>query len=261
MATDWKKGLVRGRQNKPPRLVIYGGHGIGKSTLGNSFPNSIFIATEEGLDTLGVNAAFPKAEALDEVRQAIGHLAKDEHDFKTCVLDTADWLVEPLIEKEVQDAHTAQDLAYGKGAMLVAEEFRSVLSGFDTLRSKRGMNIVIIAHAEARRYDDPLNEPYDRFEPKLPKRCNALLQEWADVVAFANRRVIVKSTDVGFKNKARRGVSTDDRQLHFVGSAAFSAKSRYPGAPEAVDLKLGEDGKTDLAELAKFIPIVGLENA
>lgn len=258
---DWKDGLVRGKQNKPPRLVIYGGHGIGKSTLGNSMPSPIFISTEEGLDELGVNAAFPKAEALADVSKAIGLLAKSPHDFKTCVLDSADWLVEPLIERVITANNTPQDLAYGKGQVLIAEEFRNVLTGFDTLRNKRGMNIVIIAHGEARRYEDPLAEPYDRFEPKLPKRCNALLQEWADAVAFASLKTIIKSTTTGFNNKARRATTNGDRQLFLNGSPAFSAKSRYPGVPDTIDLRLLDNGKTDIEELAKFIPIVGLEQA
>jgi len=251
--SDWQDRLTRGRQKTPPRIGIYGGHAIGKSTLANRFPNPIFISTEDGLDAIDLNAAFPRARAYEDVLQSLGKLAKEPHDFKTVVLDTADWLVEPLITRYVEGKHEPKDLAYGKGAVLIAEEFRNVLTGFDALRRKRGMNIVIIAHAEIRRFENPMTEPYDTYRPKLPVRCNALLQEWLDVLAFASFKVIVKNTDVGFNNKVRRGVGTGDRLLHLVETPAYVAKNRYDFEDSEVEMTF--------ENLAKFIPIAGLERA
>lgn len=37
------------RENRPPRIMIYGSEGVGKSTFGASAPNPIFIQTEDGL--------------------------------------------------------------------------------------------------------------------------------------------------------------------------------------------------------------------
>lgn len=224
--SDWKDKLIVGKQELPPRICVYGGHGIGKSTLASMFPSPIFISTEDGLASLDITS-FPRAETVDDVAQNIRTLIKEDHEFKTLVLDSVDWLVEPLIVSDIESKHDEKALAYGKGAMMIAESFRELLSGFDVLRKKRDMNIVILAHATTVKYEDPRSEPYDRFQPKLPTRCNALLQEWVDVLAFAAFRVIVKKSDAGFGNQVSRGITTGERLLHVVENPAYVAKNRY----------------------------------
>lgn len=232
--SDWKETLIVGKQHLPPRICIYGGHGIGKSTIASQFPNPIFISTEDGIGSLDITS-FPRAETVDDIAQSIRNLIKEDHGFRTVVLDTVDWLVEPLITSDVESKHDAKDLSYGKGAMMIAESFRELLTGFDVLRKKRDMNIVILAHAATVKYEDPRSEPYDRFQPKLPNRCNALLQEWTDVLAFAGFRVIVKKSDAGFGNQVSRGITTGERLLHMVENPAYIAKNRY-NCPDTIPM-------------------------
>jgi hypothetical protein len=227
---------VVGKQANPPRICIYGGHGIGKSTLASKFPAPIFISTEDGLDSLDVTS-FPRARSIQEVVDSIKTLLKEEHEFKTVVIDSVDWLVTPLIEANVEASHDAKELAYGKGQMLVAEEFREILQGLDALRRKKAMNVVLIAHAAVVKFEDPRTEPYDRYSPKLPNRCNALLQEWVDVLAFAAFKVIIKKSDAGFNNTKTRGVTTGERLLHFVENPAYNAKNRY-SCPEDIEMTI-----------------------
>jgi hypothetical protein len=232
--SDWKTQLITGKQELPPRICIFGGHGIGKSTIASQFPKPIFISTEDGLASLDV-VSFPRAETVDDVAQNIRTLIKEDHDFKTVVLDSVDWLVEPLITGDIESKHDAKELAYGKGQMMIAEAFREMLSGFDVLRKKRDMNVVLIAHSSIVRYEDPRSEPYDRYQPKLPNRCNALLQEWVDVLAFAGFRIIVKKSDVGFNNSVTRGITTGERLLHMIENPAYVAKNRY-NCPDTVPM-------------------------
>lgn len=243
--SNWQDALRKGKQDVPPRICIYGGHGIGKSTLASKFPAPIFISTEDGLDSLDVTS-FPRATKVEDVVDNIKTLIKEDHEFKTVVIDSVDWLIEPLIVSNVESSHDAKDLAYGKGQMLVAEEFREILQGLDVLRVKRRMNIVLIAHAAVVKFEDPRTEPYDRYQPKLPNRCNALLQEWADVLAFAAFKVIIRKSDSGFNNQKTRGVTTGERLLHFVENPAFAAKNRYT-CPEEVEMTI--------ENLEKLIPI------
>jgi len=239
--SDWTNNLRKGKQSVPPRIVIYGGHGIGKSTLASQFPKPIFISTEDGLDSLDVTS-FPKAAHIKDVVESIKTLIKEDHDFKTVVIDSVDWLIEPLIVGNVEATHEAKDLAYGKGQMLVAEEFREILQGLDVLRMKRGMNVVLIAHATVVKFEDPRTEPYDRYQPKLPNRCNALLQEWADVIAFAAFKVIIRKSDSGFNKEKTRGVTTGERLLHFVENPAYAAKNRY-ACPDEIEMTIENLGK------------------
>lgn len=223
---DWKSALIVGKQELPPRICVYGGHGIGKSTLAAQFPQPIFISTEDGLASLDVTS-FARAETIDDIESNIRTLIKEQHDFKTVVVDSVDWLVEPLITSDIESKHDPKDLAYGKGQMMIAEAFREILGGLDVLRKKKDMNIVLIAHANVVKYEDPRSEAYDRYQPKIPNRCNALLQEWVDVLAFAGFRVLIKKDDAGFGNKTNRGITTGERLLHLIENPAFVAKNRY----------------------------------
>ena len=242
---SWKKNLIVGKQELPPRICIYGTHGIGKSTIASQFPEPIFISIEDGIDGLDVTS-FPKATHVNDVVESIKTLIKEEHDFRTVVVDTVDWLVEPLVVEDVENTHDAKDLAYGKGQMLVAESFREILQGLDALRRKRNMNVVLLAHANIVKFESPMTEPYDRYTPKLPNRCNALLQEWVDVLGFAAFKVIVKKADTGFNKEVTRGVTTGERLLHLVENPAYLAKNRY-ACPDNIELKL--------EEIKKYIPI------
>ena len=243
--SNWKDNLVVGKQELPPRICIYGPHGIGKSTLAAAFPKPIFISTEDGLSTMDVTS-FPKANKVGDVVASVKTLIKEEHDFKTVVVDSVDWLVEPLIVEDIEGAHDAKDLAYGKGQVFVAESFREILQGLDVLRKKRAMNVILIAHSAINRFEDPRTEPYDRYQPKLPNRCNALMQEWVDLLAFINYKVLIKKTDVGFNNTKSRGVTTGERLMHFVENPAFLAKNRY---------SLPDDMEMNYEEFAKLVPI------
>jgi len=243
---NWMDNLRVGKQAVPPRICIYGGHGIGKSTLASRFPAPIFISTEDGIDSLDVTS-FPKAEKIDDVVGSIKTLLKEEHEFKTVVVDSVDWLIEPLITASVNTQYDEKQQAYGKGQMYMAEEFREILQGLDALRMRRGMNVVLIAHAAVVKFEDPRTDPYDRYQPKLPKACNALLQEWADVLAFAAFKVIIKKSDAkGFDSAKVRGTTNGDRLLHLVENPAYAAKNRY---------ECPDDFEMTIENIIKYIPI------
>jgi AAA domain len=58
---------------KPPRILIHGVHGVGKTTYAAGAPDPVFILTEDGLGTLDV-PHFPLARTFDEVMQALASL-------------------------------------------------------------------------------------------------------------------------------------------------------------------------------------------
>lgn len=216
-----------------PRVMVYGVEGIGKSTFAAGAPNPIFILTEDGLGSLAVDH-FPLATSVGDVLSAIGTLYSEQHDFQTVCLDSLDWL-ETMIWKEVESKHDAKDLAYGKGAVIAAEKWREVLEGLNALRNEKGMSVILIAHCTIKRFDSPEVEPFDRYQPKLQDRSNALIREWCDAVLFANYKTLIKKDDVGFNKTVSRGISNGERLLYTSERPAYMAKNRY-SLPESIPL-------------------------
>lgn len=216
-----------------PRVMIYGVEGIGKSTFAAGAPSPIFIQTEDGLGSLEV-AHFPLATCFQDAMDAIGSLYSEKHEFGTVVIDSLDWL-ENHIWKDIEAKYDAKDLAYGKGAVIASDKWREVLEGLNALRNDRHMAVILIAHTTIKRFDSPEVEPYDRYQPKLQDRSNALIREWCDAVLFANYKTIVKKDDVGFNRTSNRGISTGERLLFTSERPAFMAKNRY-GLPDSIPL-------------------------
>jgi hypothetical protein len=207
--------------------------GIGKSTFGAGAPNPIYILTEDGLGSLNVDH-FPLATSFQDVMDAIASLYKENHAFETVVIDSLDWL-EAIIQREIEQKYDAKDLAYGKGSLIAAERWREILDGLNALRNDKGMAVILIAHTTIKRFDSPEVEPYDRYQPKLQERSNAVVREWADAVLFANYKTIVKKDDVGFNQTNNRGISTGERLLFTSERPAYMAKNRY-NMPESIPL-------------------------
>ena len=224
--------IQRGRVLKPPRVLLYGVHGIGKSTFGAHAPKPIFICTEDGLGSIDTNH-FPLATTFADVQGMLETLITEDHEYETVVLDSADWL-EAIMAAEIEANYEPKDLAYGKGALVLANKWRDVLAMLNALRD-RGLAVIVLAHTEIKRFDSPESEPYDRYRPKLQERSSALVQEWADAVLFANYQTIVKKDDVGFNKTVARGISTGRRVIYTQETPAYYAKNRY-ALPSYIDL-------------------------
>lgn len=251
--------IRRTAAHKPPFAVVYGTHGIGKTSLAASAPNPIFIQTEDGLGPIDADRYLPDPESdrlpktLDEVMDAVQTLYEEKHDFQTVVLDSADHL-EPLIwAAACKDNGWAniEAAGYGKGYVAALDHWRAVLDGFAMLRDDKNMGVVIIAHAAIQRFDSPETEPYDRYTIKLHKAASALLQERADLVMFNNYRVSTVKADVGFNKKATRAVGNGDRLIFTSERPAFLAKNRY-SMPDQIALP--DDPTAGWQEIAQHIP-------
>lgn len=224
--------ITRGRSMKAPRIFLYGVEGLGKTTFASRAPNPVFLFTEEGQGLLDV-ARFPLVASSADVLSAIDSLIREQHDFETLVLDTADWL-EQIIFREIDARHEPKDLAYGKGAVIAANRWSEILAGLDAVRDA-GMSVIILGHSTIKRFDSPETEPYDRYQPKLQDRTSALIREWADAVFFGNYRVVVRKTDVGFNKEVARGISTGERLMYTSEKPSHMAKNRW-GLPESLPL-------------------------
>lgn len=253
--------VVRGRQERPVRVVLYGVEGVGKSTFAADAPAPIFLCAEDGTAHLDVTR-FPTPRTWHEALDALTILAREEHSYKTLAIDSLDWL-EPICWAHVCQVHgkrNIEDFGYGKGYVHALDEWRQLLARLDVL-TRTGMNVVLLAHSAVRRKDNPDSDAFDRYVIKMHDKAAALLMEWADAVLFAQHELRVIHDRQRNKSK---GQSSGARVMRTTWTAAYDAKNRF-GLPETLPLSWDEleearraardaDPKVLRAEVVALVP-------
>lgn len=223
------------RNSLPPRVVVHGDGGVGKSTFAAGAYKPVFLPFEDGLSGLEVDA-FPLLRSYQDAIDALASLASGDHDYGTAVVDSLDWF-EPLVWEKVSKDHgkkSIEEIPYGKGYAEALPLWRTFLDGLNHLRETRGMAVILIAHSQIKRFEAPDSEPFDRYEIKLHKGASAMVREWADVIGFAHHETAIKKDSNGFTTRAR-GVGTGRRLLRVAETPACVAKNRY-SLPDVIPL-------------------------
>ena len=227
--------ITKGREAQPPRIMIYGSEGVGKSTFAALAPNPVFVQTEDGLSEIDCSK-FPLAKSFDDVVLQLQAVRDEQHDYGTVVIDSLDWLERLVWDRVCADYGVKSiekaDGGYGKGYVHALTYWRQIVSILNDIRSKRGMAVVMIAHAAVERFEDPEHAAYDRYTPRLHKKACSLVCEWVDAVLFASRRLRVDSTT---GKAAPVGADGGERILRTNGSPACIAKNRF-GLPTELPL-------------------------
>ncbi len=228
------ESIKNGREAKPPRIMIYGQEGVGKSTYGANSPKPIFLQTEDGLSEIDCHK-FPLAKTLSDVLASLQALINEDHDYQTIIIDSLDWL-ERLIFDEVCREYGVKSIekadgGYAKGYVHALSHWRKILNSLEQLRDEKGMACILIAHSKIEKFEDPESSAYDRYSPRLHKHANALISEWVDAVLFATRRFRTQKEDAGFNRErtiaAPIGADGGERIIRTVGGPACVAKNRF----------------------------------
>lgn len=244
-----------GAQRPPLRVVIFGAAGVGKTTLGTSFPASVVLRTEDGIGRTQATV-FPLCKSYPVAVEYVKALYEQPHNFQTLVVDSADWLT-PLVEAEAQRRHGVSDLAaveYGRGYTWAADVWKEFMACLDKLRLGRSMHIVILAHAAPVEMRDPQGEKYTAWGLKLQKQVASRLQEWSDEIWYLTTDIVAGKTS----GKERIGRGSGSRVVHTMPSAGWTAKTRWLNSGEYV---CGEDMTYSaiLAELFSVQPVAAKE--
>ena len=236
------KRISKGKQERPPRVTVYGFDGVGKTRFAGGAPDPFFLDINKGSFAYDVQRAVP--ESWPEVLEWIGAVEKGQIKCQSLVLDDLSTL-EHLgnLEFFPGTTITKYDGGYGKGEDLSVTRWRELIGAIERVWLS-GKTIVLVGHAHVKHFDDPTGPGFDRFELAMRGKLAGLVRQWSDYVLFA--REDVSQQKVGGDVKA---VTSGVRWLHTQRSPAFDAKSRGTTLfPERVLLSWDEFAKARAAD-------------
>jgi hypothetical protein len=220
--------------------MLYGIHGVGKSSWAAQAPGAIFLNVEDGVNDIDC-ASTDHLKSYEAVLGAIDWLQRNEHPYKTVVVDTIDW-VEQLIFKDIctqAGVTSVADIDFGKGFPRAIPKWKLFLELLDNLRRTRNMAVILLAHSRVEKFSNPEGSTYDRYAPDLWTNARGegagnMIQEWCDEVFFASFRVFTTTEGKGFNEKVV-AVGGKERYIRTSESASCLAKNRL-GLPDELPM-------------------------
>lgn len=228
--------ITNGKKHRAQKVVIYGAEGIGKTTLASQFPDPLILDLEEGSSSMDVRRV-DDIRTWNQLGDALKEVIADPTICKTIVIDTADKaeaMATNALLARIPDTDnegnpiqkSIEYFGYGKGYTYLAEQM-AILVSYLSLIARKGVNVVVIAHAQMRKFEQPDEMgAYDRWELKLQKKVAPLFKEWADMVLFLNYKTSV-AQDKNGKRKALGG----ERVIYASHHPCWDAKNRH-GLPD-----------------------------
>lgn len=242
----------------PNRYGLHAVEGWGKTSLGAQFPSPVFIQTrgETGLETL-IDAGrlpetphFPEIMQWQDLRHAIRLLTSEKHQYRTLIVDTLNG-AEKLCFEDTRRKHYENNvekfMAYGKGPMTAAEEWRGFLQELDELRQQRKMIVLALVHTKVSKFKNPEGSDFDRYQPELEAAIWSLTHKWLDVVMFGN---FLQITATDSNDRRQKGVGGDTRMLYCTRTAAWDAKNRIGLPPQ---IQIGDSAQVAYQQLLEAV--------
>lgn len=249
-------------QDGPGFVTIFGDAGTGKTSLAATFPDPIFIRAEDGLKAVPAASrpkAFPLLRNAQDLWDQITALIKEEHAFKTLVIDSVSKL-DVLFTEEIMKQDGKNNLAqcaggFGAGFQVLFGMHQRLRKACQVLQEKKGMNIVFLAHADVDKIEPPDMAGYSKYVMKITANskvnCADPYINDVDIVGFIRLQTFAKGAD----GEVKKAVSTGARELVCHAVAANVSKNRF-GITEPIPVMLGVN---PLAGIVSFVPDVKKE--
>lgn len=230
-------------------FTICGDAGTGKTTLASTFPNPIFIKSEDGTGLLNVDS-FPLVKNVDTLWEQLRALIKEEHNYKTVIIDSVtgleDMFAQYIIESDPKKPKSINSAlgGYGAGLNALANMHGRVRKAAQMLLEK-GINVVFIAHTETTVLELPDQDPYHRYDLKLGKRSMTHYVDNVDLVGF------LKLQTYTFGEGDRKKATSDGtRVLVTYATASNISKNRF-GIKDDLVIVEGENPLKNIINLGE----------
>lgn len=225
----------------PPRILLYGPQGIGKTTFAASIPGCVIMPVEDGAHAID-GQQTPRPERWEDAVAIIDSLIADPQGLRALAIDSVSVLQDLAFRSVCEDnqVKSIEALGFGKGYVLAAEKWRDLLDRLSVLRTK--MAVLLIGHGATVRHEDPRLPGYDRLSPRLQSNGKGggilpMTIEWCDVVACVAYDVMTDVEKAGLKERTR-ALGEGERLLYLQERPAFVAKNRY-GLPVSMPFTWG----------------------
>jgi len=203
----------------PPKMIVYGQPGIGKTTFAAS-AGAVLIDCENGAGAVPGLKRTPYLQSWPQMRQWLVELATTPpKDMAALAIDTIDWMTQRIVEHVVIDldgkaqGEITNTLGSAHGGYFKAREivqnivYRDLLPMLNAV-ANNGVPIILLAHAANTKITTPEGFDMRLATPDLPQWIAPPFIEWADAVLYATR-------------------SGDTRTLMTEGTNVVLAKNRY----------------------------------
>lgn len=230
LLNEIETGFIR----QPFYGMAHGPKGVGKTTIGSTFPRPLFFDMEESSKSFDVQRVEPTSyeEVMSTLKDAISR-EKGTLPFESLIIDSGDML-ERIIHKKVCADHDVlgiEDISFKNGYIYALDYWFQIIKETKKLRDAHGVHVLWLCHSIIKKFDNPqLNASYDRYIVKMHHKAADLLEELCEMVLFVNSDVSTK------KDKLTKKTHAIDMESHCMFtrlSAAFDAKNRI-GLPKKI---------------------------
>jgi hypothetical protein len=243
------KRITEGKQQREPRVLIYGGDGVGKTRFAAGAPEPFFLDVNKGSFQYDVHRVVP--ETWSEVLEWIGAVENKSIKCKTLVIDAVGDL-EHLGNAEFFPNTTIDkwDGGYGRGETYALTRWRELLSALERVWVS-GKSIVLVGHMQVKHFDDPTGPGFDRFGVAMREKISGLIRQWSDYVLFAREEISQQKVSGDIK-----AVTNGTRWIYTHRCPAFDAKSRGTTMfPERVLLSWDEFARARSADAERAVEL------
>jgi len=235
--------LINTRKLAPPKVILYGQPGVGKTTFAAS-AKAILLDCENGAGAVPGLKRTPYLKTWPQMRKWLLELISAPAGTGVIAIDTIDWMIQRIIEYVVIDLEPpkAQNtnamlntLGSAHGGYYKAREivgnivYRELLPMLNAI-TNAGMAVILLAHAANTKMTTPTGVDLRLAGPDLPTLVAPPFIEWADAVLYAvheapRRYMMTEGTNIIVaKNRYSLPAELDLSWSAFVAAFRHNAK-------------------------------------